>query len=94
MIHVEAMCTYMVGWERRGRERWGEGDCCGIPVPSAFAAAKAEQDKLMQPGLRLGCLEICPVLFDKLLYVSLPMLLFFLLHAHVFFLRFENFYLR
>ena len=48
----------------------------------------------MQPGLRLGGPEIRPLLFDKLLYVSLPMLLFFLLHAHEFLLRFENFYLR
>ena len=25
MMHVEAMGMYMVGWKRRGRERWGGG---------------------------------------------------------------------
>jgi serine/threonine-protein phosphatase 2A activator len=42
----------------------GWGDCCGIPVPSAFAAAKAEQDKFRQPGLHLGGPGIRPVPFD------------------------------
>ncbi|CBQ72645.1 probable RRD2-Activator of the phosphotyrosyl phosphatase activity of PP2A [Sporisorium reilianum SRZ2] len=28
----------------------GWGDCCGIPIPSAFAAAAAEQDKKRQQG--------------------------------------------
>ena len=48
----------------------------GIAVPSAFAAAKAEQGKLMQPGLRLGGPGMRPVLFDYLLYVPLSMLVF------------------
>ena len=50
----------------------------GIAVPSAFAAAKAEQGKLMQPGLRLGSPGIRPVLFDYLLYVPLSTLVFIL----------------
>lgn len=44
-----------------GREM-GWGDCCGIPVPSAFAAAGQEKQK--QPGLRLGGPGIRPVPFD------------------------------
>jgi len=40
----------------------GWGDCCGIPVPSAFAAAKAEKER--QPGLRLEGTGIRPVPFD------------------------------
>jgi serine/threonine-protein phosphatase 2A activator len=40
----------------------GWGDCCGIPVPSAFAAARAEQEK--QPGMRLSGPGIRPVPFD------------------------------
>lgn len=40
----------------------GWGDCCGIPVPSAFAAARAETTK--QPGLRLAGPGIRPVPFD------------------------------
>ena len=36
----------------------GWGDCCGIPVPSAFAAARAEKGlKIAGPGIR-------PVPFD------------------------------
>jgi serine/threonine-protein phosphatase 2A activator len=40
----------------------GWGDCCGIPVPSAFAAAKAEREReigkpFSGPGIR-------PVPFD------------------------------
>ncbi|EGO01354.1 hypothetical protein SERLA73DRAFT_179537 [Serpula lacrymans var. lacrymans S7.3] len=41
----------------------GWGDCCGIPVPSAFAAARAEQEK-GQPGTRLTGPGIRPVPFD------------------------------
>ncbi|PFH45380.1 hypothetical protein AMATHDRAFT_78042 [Amanita thiersii Skay4041] len=45
----------MVGWS----------DCCGIPVPSAFAAAQAEKDKKQkQPGFMLGGPGIRPVPFD------------------------------
>ncbi len=45
-----------------GQREVGWGDCCGIPVPSAFAAAKAEAlrtegTKLTGPGIR-------PVPFD------------------------------
>jgi len=47
-----------------GEREGGWGDCCGIPVPSAFAAAKAEQDKVKQPGMRLGGVGIRPVPFD------------------------------
>ncbi|KAG5643419.1 hypothetical protein DXG03_000963 [Asterophora parasitica] len=42
----------------------GWGDCCGIPVPSVFAAAKAEHDKARQPGLRLAGAGVRPVPFD------------------------------
>ena len=38
------------------------GDCCGIPVPSAFAAAQAEAAK--KPGVRLAGPGIRPVPFD------------------------------
>jgi serine/threonine-protein phosphatase 2A activator len=47
-----------------GQQEVGWGDCCGIHVPSAFAAAKAEQDKLKQPGLKLSGPGIRPVPFD------------------------------
>ena len=40
----------------------GWRDCCGIPVPSAFAAAQAEKDK--KPGIRLAGPGIRPVPFD------------------------------
>ena len=46
-----------------GKREAGWGDCCGIPVPSAFGAAKAEASKrpevpkLSGPGIR-------PVPFD------------------------------
>lgn len=43
-----------------GQREVGWGDCCGIPVPSAFAAAEAEKHqgpKLEGPGVR-------PVPFD------------------------------
>jgi serine/threonine-protein phosphatase 2A activator len=45
-----------------GQKEVGWGDCCGIHVPSAFAAAKAEQEK--QPGLRLAGPGIRLVPFD------------------------------
>ena len=45
-----------------GVKDMGWGDCCGIPVPSAFAAAKAEKER--QPGLRLEGTGIRPVPFD------------------------------
>jgi len=42
-----------------GQKEVGWGDCCGIPVPSVFAAARAELEtkKLSGPGIR-------PVPFD------------------------------
>ncbi|KAJ8522060.1 hypothetical protein ONZ45_g1319 [Pleurotus djamor] len=45
-----------------GIRETGWGDCCGIAVPSVFAAAKAEKEK--QPGLRLSGPGIRPVPFD------------------------------
>jgi serine/threonine-protein phosphatase 2A activator len=39
----------------------GWGDCCGIPVPSAFAAREAEKK---QPGLKIAGPGIRPVPFD------------------------------
>jgi hypothetical protein len=55
----------------------GLGDCCGIPVPLAFAVLKAEQDKVNQPGLRLSGPGISPVPFDYFLSVPLSFLLYF-----------------
>jgi serine/threonine-protein phosphatase 2A activator len=40
----------------------GWGDCCGIPVPSSFAAAREAEKK--QPGMRLVGPGIRPVPFD------------------------------
>ncbi|RDB17062.1 Serine/threonine-protein phosphatase 2A activator 2 [Hypsizygus marmoreus] len=45
-----------------GQRDMGWGDCCGIAVPSVFAAARDEMQK--QPGLRLGGPGIKPVPFD------------------------------
>lgn len=45
-----------------GQREVGWGDCCGIPVPSVFAAARDEKEK--QPGLRLVGPGIRPVPFD------------------------------
>ncbi len=48
-----------------GQREVGWGDCCGIPVPSVFAAAKAGQkDQLKTPGSGLGGPGIRPVPFD------------------------------
>lgn len=41
----------------------GWGDCCGIPVPSIFGAAKAEHAGKL-PGLKLSGPNIRPVPFD------------------------------
>lgn len=43
-----------------GQGQVGWGDCCGIPVPSAFAAAAAERKN---GGLQLGS-AVRPVPFD------------------------------
>lgn len=40
----------------------GWANCCGIPVPSAFAAAAAQEKK--EPGYALGGPGIRPVPFD------------------------------
>lgn len=45
-----------------GQREVGWGDCCGIPVPSVFAAAEAEKGKV--PGARLAGPGIRPVPFD------------------------------
>lgn len=47
-----------------GQREVGWGDCCGIPVPSVFAAAQAEKEKQAAGGLRLGGPNIRPVPFD------------------------------
>jgi serine/threonine-protein phosphatase 2A activator len=47
-----------------GQREVGWGGCCGIPVPSAFAAAMSEQDKLKKPGWKLSGSGIRPVPFD------------------------------
>ena len=45
-----------------GQRETGWGDCCVIPVPSAFAAAAAEKEKAK--GARLKGPAIRPVPFD------------------------------
>lgn len=48
-----------------GQREVGWGDCCGIPVPSVFGAAKADQkDRFKAPGTGLGGPGIRPVPFD------------------------------
>ncbi|KAE9402774.1 hypothetical protein BT96DRAFT_816166, partial [Gymnopus androsaceus JB14] len=57
-----------------GQREVSWGDCCGIPLPSAFAAARVEQAKVATkvgelrsvpgPGLGLAGKGIQPVLFD------------------------------
>ena len=47
-----------------GQREVGWGDCCGIPVPSAFGAAAALQEKEKKPGTRLAGPGIRPVPFD------------------------------
>ncbi|KAI0701953.1 Phosphotyrosyl phosphatase activator [Cytidiella melzeri] len=47
-----------------GQQDVGWGDCCGIPVPSAFAAAQAEKQMTKGVGLRLGGPNVRPVPFD------------------------------
>jgi len=47
-----------------GQREVGWGDCCGIPVPSAFAAAKDEKERLKISGHGLGGPGIRPVPFD------------------------------
>lgn len=46
-----------------GQQSTGWGDCCGIPVPSAFGAAHAGKDG-RQPGFQLQGPGIRPVPFD------------------------------
>ncbi|KAH7337654.1 Phosphotyrosyl phosphatase activator [Rhizoctonia solani] len=46
-----------------GQAHSGWGDCCGIPVPSAFAAAEAEKGG-NRPGVPLSGTGIRPVPFD------------------------------
>lgn len=47
-----------------GQREVGWGDCCGIPVPSVFAAAQAERGERQPAGSRLGGPGIRPVPFD------------------------------
>lgn len=48
-----------------GQNESGWGDCCGIPVPSAFAAAQAEKRDTTRPvGVPLAGSGIRPVPFD------------------------------
>jgi serine/threonine-protein phosphatase 2A activator len=49
----------MAGPEQPG----GWGDCCGIPIPSAFGA-KAAADLQGKPGMMLSGANIRPVPFD------------------------------
>lgn len=46
-----------------GQREMGWGDCCGIPVPSVFAAG-AEARKSAEAGLKLAGPGIRPVPFD------------------------------
>lgn len=45
-----------------GQREVGWGDCCGIPVPSVFAAAQAGKEK--EPGFKPSGPGIRPVPFD------------------------------
>ena len=45
-----------------GQREVGWGDCCGIPVPSVFAAAQAGKEK--EPAFRPSGPGIRPVPFD------------------------------
>lgn len=47
-----------------GQAHSGWGDCCGIPVPSAFAAAEAEKQGNRPGGVPLAGARIRPVPFD------------------------------
>ncbi|KAL1948423.1 hypothetical protein VTO73DRAFT_12498 [Trametes versicolor] len=47
-----------------GQRENGWGDCCGIPVPSVFAAAKAEETRKRVEGGLLSGPGIRPVPFD------------------------------
>ena len=48
-----------------GQGQSGWGDCCGIPVPSAFAAAQAGKGGVVRPfGAPLAGTGIRPVPFD------------------------------
>ncbi|KAI5118359.1 hypothetical protein M0805_004332 [Coniferiporia weirii] len=47
-----------------GQREVGWGDCCGIPVPSAFAAAAAERGGGTRPAPRLEGPTVRPVPFD------------------------------
>ncbi|CAE6510246.1 unnamed protein product [Rhizoctonia solani] len=47
-----------------GQAHSGWGDCCGIPVPSAFAAAEAEKRGNQPGGVPLSGAGIRPVPFD------------------------------
>ncbi|CUA68609.1 peptidylprolyl isomerase [Rhizoctonia solani] len=47
-----------------GQAHSGWGDCCGIPVPSAFAAAEAEKQGNRLGGAPLAGAAIRPVPFD------------------------------
>ncbi|CAE6478667.1 unnamed protein product [Rhizoctonia solani] len=47
-----------------GQAHSGWGDCCGIPVPSAFAAAEAEKQGNRPGGAPLAGAGIRPVPFD------------------------------
>jgi len=45
-----------------GQREVGWGDCCGIPVPSVFAAARSEKEK--EAGFKIAGPGIRPVPFD------------------------------
>lgn len=47
-----------------GQQDVGWGDCCGIPVPSVFAAAAAAKDKARLGGRGLEGPGIRPIPFD------------------------------
>lgn len=60
--HDESHCGHnhanTVGDLKKDLMAWG--DCCGIPVPSAFGAANAQNDN----GLKLSGPGIKPIPFD------------------------------
>ena len=53
-------CGHVHAHAGPGERQLGWGDCCGIPIPSAFGAAAADK----QAGPRLEGPSIRPVPFD------------------------------
>jgi serine/threonine-protein phosphatase 2A activator len=59
--HAHGDHTHLHTPDSSGMET-GRGDCCGIPIPAAFAAARDAEQR--QPGMRIAGPGIRPVPFD------------------------------